>query len=107
MLYAYPDASQPPFVNWTIHSEIDLGIIPYALGAKALYNSTNEQVQSFSFKAGVEGAMPRAWTALRVGGNDSAGTAIVVYQTEDGRGIQVADVLGGTLGTWDVIVPAS
>jgi hypothetical protein len=35
MVYAYPYT--PPFVNWTDRYETDLGIVPYALGEKALY----------------------------------------------------------------------
>jgi hypothetical protein len=35
------------------------------------------------------------------------GPVVVVYQTEDGKRIQIADVLGGRLGTWDMIVRRS
>jgi hypothetical protein len=46
------------------------------------------QGQNMSYNAGVEGVMPRAWSALRVGSDSDAGTVVVAYQTEDGRGIK-------------------
>lgn len=57
-----------------------------------------------SYNAGVEGVMPRAWSALRVGSDSDAGTVWWPIRQRMGGGLKVADVLDGTVGTWDVIV---
>jgi hypothetical protein len=87
MLYAYPYAPAsrdipPPFINWNIHYETDLSIVPYALSEEALYDLESVQSQNLSFIAGVDGVMPRAWNTLRVGNDSDARTG--GYSLSDG-----------------------
>jgi hypothetical protein len=46
-----------------------------------------------SYNAGVEGVMPRAWSALRVGSDSDAGTVWWPIRQRMGGGLKVADVL--------------
>jgi hypothetical protein len=92
-------------LNWTAAVDIDTGIVPFALGESALSSPASVLGKPLSVDQGVDGALPRAWTPLALVGSQK-GRVVVVYQTEDGRGVKVADVLGLHKDSpYDAIVP--
>jgi hypothetical protein len=94
-------------LNWTAAVDIDTGIVPFALGKSALSPPALDLGRPLSVDQGVDGAMPRAWTPLALVGSQR-GRVVVVYQTEDGRSVKVADALGGQKGSsYDSIVPVA
>jgi hypothetical protein len=87
-------------LNYTSSHDFDTGIVPFALGEKAMYLDGD-----YSVDEGVDGAMPRAWRPLLLGGREEAGVVVVVYQTPDGKGFKVDVVIGdGKGGSYDVLV---
>jgi len=82
--------------------DVDTHIVPYALGATALFDAQDDLGQPLSVDQGVDSSLPRAWQPLMMEG-DEKGRVVVVYQTEGGA-LKVADVIGGTKGvSYDVV----
>lgn len=102
MITAYP--YPPGTLNWSSTTDLDTGITPYALGVKALYGNAKS---AESVDEGVDGSMPRAWFPLLLD-EQQRRTLVMIYQTQDGKGVKVTTVVGGDGkgGSSDVIVAA-
>lgn len=92
----------PGTLNWTGAVDVDTHIVPYALGVTALFDAQTDLGSPLSVDQGVDASLPRAWMPLAMEWAEK-GRVVVVYQDEGG-GIKVGDVIGGTKGgSYDVI----